>query len=260
MSKSSQSYITTDSQWPVCLDDRPIWDQRPIFSPSLIIFRQFYPYGVHPVAWRIREKFFYKYTRIAVTIATPIKTDSCDSWYICRRVSHVFLDSCGVCWCGAPSLTRSRVCSFQFLLGIASAVFFRSEAHGTHELTMLKKLKFKVTYDRQSAGKSVLGSSSHLGPMARFLFSVWQWGFLAVCALPDERNSVAQLYPLALGSFFIASYDSQSYGGGIQVYCDRLSVGQFVVVSSPLWGPWPDSHFLYLTITFFLFHVGRPQK
>jgi hypothetical protein len=31
------------------------------------------------------------------------------------------------CWCGAPSLTRSRVCSFQFLLVIAA--FLRSESH-----------------------------------------------------------------------------------------------------------------------------------
>jgi hypothetical protein len=38
-----------------------------------------------------------------------------------------------VCWCEMPSLTRSRVCSFQFLLGITNAVFLRSEFHGTHE-------------------------------------------------------------------------------------------------------------------------------
>jgi hypothetical protein len=31
------------------------------------------------------------------------------------------------CWCGAPSLTRGRVCSFQLLLGFASGVFLRSE-------------------------------------------------------------------------------------------------------------------------------------
>jgi hypothetical protein len=37
-----------------------------------------------------------------------------------------------VCWCGAPSLTRSLVCNFQFLLGIANAAFLRSESHGTH--------------------------------------------------------------------------------------------------------------------------------
>jgi hypothetical protein len=30
------------------------------------------------------------------------------------------------------------------------------------------------------------------------------------------RNSVAQLYPQTLGSLFVASYDSQGNGGGIQ--------------------------------------------
>jgi hypothetical protein len=29
-----------------------------------------------------------------------------------------------VCWCGAPSLTRSRVCTFQFLADIASVADF----------------------------------------------------------------------------------------------------------------------------------------
>jgi hypothetical protein len=38
-----------------------------------------------------------------------------------------------VCSCGAPSLTRGRVCTFQLLLGIASAVFLGSESRGTHE-------------------------------------------------------------------------------------------------------------------------------
>jgi hypothetical protein len=42
-----------------------------------------------------------------------------------------------VCWCGAPSLTRSRVCSFQFLPVIVSTAFLRSESHGTHELILL---------------------------------------------------------------------------------------------------------------------------
>jgi hypothetical protein len=38
------------------------------------------------------------------------------------------------------------------------------------------------------------------------------------------RNRVAQLYLQALGSFFVASYDSQSYGGGIR---PRLHTGLF---------------------------------
>jgi hypothetical protein len=40
------------------------------------------------------------------------------------------------CW-GAPSLTRSRVSTFQFLPGNASVDFLRYESHGTHEHSLL---------------------------------------------------------------------------------------------------------------------------
>jgi hypothetical protein len=48
------------------------------------------------------------------------------------------------------------------------------------------------------------------------------------------RNRVAQLYPRALGSLFVASYDSQGYGGGIlhlfwkfftRIYIFRVALG-----------------------------------
>jgi hypothetical protein len=44
----------------------------------------------------------------------------------------------------------------------------------------------------------------------------------------------------------------------VKLYCDRRSVGQFVLVSDPLWNRWPDFTFLWVTVTFFLLHVGRP--
>jgi hypothetical protein len=34
----------------------------------------------------------------------------------------------------------------------------------------------------------------------------------------SPRNSVAELYPQALGSLFVATYDSQGYGGGIRAH------------------------------------------
>jgi hypothetical protein len=39
----------------------------------------------------------------------------------------------------------------------------------------------------------------------------------------SPRNRVAKLYPRALGSLFVASYDSQDYGGGILT---RLHTGK----------------------------------
>jgi hypothetical protein len=38
-----------------------------------------------------------------------------------------------VCWWGALSLTRGRVCRLQLLLGFASAVILGSESRGTHD-------------------------------------------------------------------------------------------------------------------------------
>jgi hypothetical protein len=42
-----------------------------------------------------------------------------------------------VCWCGEASLTRSRVCTFQFQPGITSTAFLRPESHGTHKHILL---------------------------------------------------------------------------------------------------------------------------
>jgi hypothetical protein len=42
-----------------------------------------------------------------------------------------------------------------------------------------------------------------------------------------SRNGVAQLYPQALGSIFVASYDSQGYGEGIRT---RLHTGSHVTI------------------------------
>jgi hypothetical protein len=52
------------------------------------------------------------------------------------------------------------------------------------------------------------------------------------------RNRVAQLYPQALGSLFVASYELQTYGGGIRA---RLHTGSelsvhFVLLVTPRHG------------------------
>jgi hypothetical protein len=38
---------------------------------------------------------------------------------------------------------------------------------------------------------------------------------------------------------------------------DRRAVGQFVLVSRPFWSRWPDATFIWVRITFLIFHVGR---
>jgi hypothetical protein len=45
-----------------------------------------------------------------------------------------------VCWCGALSLTRGRVCRLQLLLGLASAVILGSESLGTRDHILLSQI------------------------------------------------------------------------------------------------------------------------
>jgi hypothetical protein len=96
-----------------------------------------------------------------------------------------------VCWCGAPSLTGGRVCRLQLLLVLARAVDLGSESRGTHDHILL----FQIRDSLNAVGQ----------------FPV----FIA------PRNRVAQLYPQALGSLFIASYDSQGCGGSIRTRLHR---------------------------------------
>jgi hypothetical protein len=46
-----------------------------------------------------------------------------------------------VCWCGALSLMRGRVCRLQLLLVHASAVIFGSESRGTRDRILLSQIR-----------------------------------------------------------------------------------------------------------------------
>jgi hypothetical protein len=46
-----------------------------------------------------------------------------------------------VCWCGAFSLTRGRVCRLHLLLVLASALIFGTECRGTRDLILLSQIR-----------------------------------------------------------------------------------------------------------------------
>jgi hypothetical protein len=76
--------------------------------------------------------------------------------------------------------------SFTIAAGLSSAVILGSEHRGTHDHILLSQIRYSPNLEGQAPG---------------FISS---------------RNRVAQLYPQVLGSLFVASYDSQDYGGGIR--------------------------------------------
>jgi hypothetical protein len=83
------------------------------------------------------------------------------------------------------SLTRGWIYLLKLLLALASTVILRSESLETHDILL-----------------SQIRDSSNLEAQVPVFIS--------------PRNRVAQLYTQALGSLFVASYDSQGYGGGIR--------------------------------------------
>jgi hypothetical protein len=76
--------------------------------------------------------------------------------------------------------------SFTIATGPRQRSRLKSESSGTHDHILLCQIR---------------GSPNLEGQVPVFI---------------SPRNRVAQLYPQALGSFFVVSYDSQGYGGGIQ--------------------------------------------
>jgi hypothetical protein len=80
------------------------------------------------------------------------------------------------------------------LLVLANAVILRSQFRGTHDHILLSQIRESPNLEGQ------------------------------VHVFISSRNRVARLYLLALGSLFVASYDSQGYGGGIRTH---LHMGDF---------------------------------
>jgi hypothetical protein len=98
------------------------------------------------------------------------------------------LNTCGYSPYVSSSLTRGWVCRLQLLLGLASALIFRSESRGTHDHILLSQILY----------------SQNLQGQVPLLLSI------------SPRNRVARLYPQALCSLVVTSYDSQGYGEGIR--------------------------------------------
>jgi hypothetical protein len=56
-------------------------------------------------------------------------------------IKHPTVRQLRVCWCGALSLTRGRVCRLQLLLALANAVICGSESRGTRDHILLSQIR-----------------------------------------------------------------------------------------------------------------------
>jgi hypothetical protein len=151
----------------------------------------------------------------------------------------------GYCWrllfclCGTPSLTRDRVCR----LSLRVCIFKSSSV---------------PVILRQTVSRPVLlGVGPTLGLMSRFKFSLFDNLFIPYVGSPLWREVEVEVNlrptinrPVCLGVIHPKS----------KWHYDRQSVGQFVPVSCPFWSRWPDVTFIWVTITFFIFHVALSDE
>jgi hypothetical protein len=128
-----------------------------------------------------------------------------------------------VCWCGAVSLTRKRVCRLQLLLVLATAVILESESRGNRDHILLFQIRDSPNLEGQ------------------------------VPVFISPRNTVAQSYPQALSSLFVAFNDSVFK---VKVTL-QLTISQSVNLSvEPHLGLM--TRYLLLFYSYGLIFVGRP--
>jgi hypothetical protein len=130
----------------------------------------------------------YGISKVRVTVRLAVSRLPSDP-----RQAFVFqLNTCGYSPYVTSSLTRGWVCHLLLLLILVSAVILGSESRGTRDHILFSPTRDSLNLEGQ------------------------------VPVFISPRNRVAQLYPPAPGSLFVASYDSQGYGEGIRT---RLHTG-----------------------------------
>jgi hypothetical protein len=96
-----------------------------------------------------------------------------------------------VCWRGAPSLTRGRVCRLQLLLALASAVILGSESRETRDNILLYQfleLPFVASYDSQGYGGGIR-PRLHMGYRSAILYIY----YIKIEFLPHRKHITSPL-------------------------------------------------------------------
>jgi hypothetical protein len=97
-----------------------------------------------------------------------------------------------VCWYGALSLTRGRVCRLQLLLALASADIFGSDSHGTREHNLLSQIR-DFPFRRLLRLAGLRWRYSTLPPHGKICDSIW-----VSCYITSGRTDRENIFDLRI--------------------------------------------------------------
>jgi hypothetical protein len=131
-------HFWSDSVSLICLfvSDRPLSQVKVTLRLTVSVSQSVLVSSPHlgPLSVKVKVK-----VTLRLTVSQPVSLGVESHLELMTRYL-LLCDSYGLVFCGAPSLTRGRVCLLYTLLVLASAVFLGSESLGTRDRILLSQI------------------------------------------------------------------------------------------------------------------------